>query len=105
MDWENGDLKGKEFARINKSDYADFKHGMDWIVWYRFTVGREYSITFKDTKNKELRILFHSYFGLNNENHQKYSAIINDVWSLYHSDIVNNLLDLFYNKAKLKFKD
>ena len=83
MAWENGDLKGKEFLRISKSDYADFKHGMDWIVWYKFTVGREYSITFNDTKNQELKIRFHSYFGLNNENHQKYFDIINDVWSLY----------------------
>lgn len=53
LDWESGDLKGKEFSTINKSDYADFKHGMDWIVWYKFTVGREYSITFKDTGNQE----------------------------------------------------
>lgn len=100
MAWENGDLKGNEFSRINKSDYADFKHGMDWIVWYKFTVGRGYSITCKDINNKELRIRFHSYFGLNNDNHQKYSDIINDVWSFYHSDIVNNLLDTFYNKGE-----
>lgn len=97
LDWENRDLKGKEFSRINKFDYADFKHGMDWIVWYKFTVGRDYSITFKDTTNKELRIRFRSYFGLNNENHQKYCEIINDVWILYHSNVVNNLLDKFYN--------
>ncbi len=102
LEWENKDLKGNEFTRLNKSDYLDFRHGMDWIVWYKFTVGREYSITFKDTKNRELMIRFHSYFGSNNENHQKYSDIINDVWSLYHSDVVNNLLEKFYNIGEVE---
>jgi hypothetical protein len=29
LDWENKDLKGSEFTRLNKSDILDFKHGMD----------------------------------------------------------------------------
>lgn len=79
LEWENGDLKGREFTRLNRSDIVDFKHGMDWIVWYKFTVGRQFSVTFKDKRNKELKIKFNSYFDLQKENNQKYSDIVDDV--------------------------
>lgn len=104
LEWENGDLKGKEFTRLHKSDIIDFKHGMDWIVWYEFTVGRQFSITFKDKKNKELRIQFSSYFGFHKENYQKYSNIINNIWKFYHSNIVDNYLDSFYNNGEVEIK-
>jgi len=100
LEWENRDFKGKEFSRIDKSCYADFKHGMVWIVWYKFTVGREYSITIKDIQNKELSIKFRSYFRLNNESEKLYSKIVNDIWSLYHLSVVDKLLDEFYEKGE-----
>jgi hypothetical protein len=104
LEWENGDLKGREFTRLNKSDIVDFKHGIDWIVWYKFTVGRQFSITFKDKRNKELKILFNSHFGLHNENNQKYSDIVENVWRLYHSNIVDNFLDRFYNQGEVEIQ-
>ena len=100
LEWENKDLKGNEFTRLNKSDYLDFRHGMDWIVWYKFTVGRKFLIAFKDKRNRELKIQFDSYFGLRTENNQTYSDIINDVWSLYHSKVVDRFLDGFYNDGQ-----
>ena len=105
LEWENGDLKGREFSRINKSDIVDFKHGMDWIVWYKFTAGRQFSITFKDQRNKELKILFKSFFGLHKENNQKYSDIVDDIWRLYHSKIVDNFLDIFYNHGEIEIQE
>jgi hypothetical protein len=104
LEWENKDLKGEEFTRLNKADVADFKHGMDWVVWYKITVGRQFSITFKDTKNRELKILFDSYFGLHKENNQLYSDIVDDIWKFYHSDIVDAYLDKFYNKGELEIR-
>ena len=95
LEWENGDLLGKRFTRLNKPDISDFKHGMDWIVWYKFTVGRQFTITFKDRRNNEVRICFDSYFGLHKENNQLYSDIIDDIWALYHSGIVDTYLDKF----------
>lgn len=97
LEWENGDLKGREFTRLNKSDIVDFKHGTDWIVWYKFTIGRQFSITIKYQRNRELKILFKSFFGLPKENNQKYSDVVDDIWRLYHSDIVDNFLDSLYN--------
>jgi hypothetical protein len=32
VEFENGDFKGHEFAKLNKDAIADFKHGMDWIT-------------------------------------------------------------------------
>lgn len=104
LEWENGDLKGREFTRLNKSDIIDFKHGVDPIVWYEFTVGRQFSITFKDKSNKELKILFKTHFGLRSENRQKYAAIITDVWRLYHSTIVDSFLDRFYNRGEIEIQ-
>ena len=103
-EWENGDLRGQEFTRFNKSDIADFKHGMDWIVWYKFTVGRQFSITLKSKKNKELKIQFNSYLGLDKESNQKYSDIIDDIWQLYHSSIVESFLNKFYNLGRVEIQ-
>ena len=80
LEWENGNLKGQEFTRLDKSDIVDFKHGTEGIVWYKFTVGRQFSITIKDNNNKEVKILFQSYFGLGKDAHQIYAEIIDDVW-------------------------
>jgi hypothetical protein len=104
LEWENGDLNGREFSRLKKSNIVDFKHGMHWIVWYKFTVGRQFSITFKDQSNKELKIQFKSFFGLHKENYQKYSDIIDNIWRLYHSDIVDNFLDSFYNNGQTEIQ-
>jgi hypothetical protein len=104
LEWENGDLKGREFSRLSKTDIVDFKHGIDWLVWYKFTVGRQFSITFKDKKNKEFKILFKSRFGLNSENNQKYADIVGDIWRLYHSNIVDNFLDRFYDQGEIEIQ-
>lgn len=97
IEWETGDLKGQEFTRLENSDIDDFKHGMDWIVWYKFTVGRKFSITLRSKHNKQLSIEFKSYFTRNKENNQKYAEIINDIWCLYHRNIVDRFLDKFYS--------
>lgn len=104
VEFENKDLKGQEFTRFNKADIIDFKHGMDWIVWYKFTMGRQFSITFKDNRSKELKIVFKSYFGLNSHYHQMYSDIVDDIWRYYHQDIVDKYLDRFYNNEELSLQ-
>jgi hypothetical protein len=104
LEWESRDLKGSEFSRLNKSDIVDFKHKMDWIVWYKFTVGRQFSITFKDNRNKELKIGFNSLFGLRKENNEKYSDIVDDIWEFYHSGIVDSHLDKFYKDGQLEIQ-
>lgn len=96
LEWNN--------IRLNKSDIVDFKHGMNWIVWYKFTVGRNFSITLKDGKNKELKIRFSSYFGLNRENTQTYSGIVDNIWRLYHSDIVDGFLHIFYSEEEIEIQ-
>jgi hypothetical protein len=93
VEWENGNIKGNEFTRLNKADIVDFKHGMDWIIWYRFAVGHSFSITFLDKTEKELQIRFNSHFGFNKDNLQKYSDIVDDIWKLFHTDVVNGFVN------------
>jgi hypothetical protein len=104
LEWENGNLKGQEFTRLDKSDIVDFKHGTEGIVWYKFTVGRQFSITIKDNNNKEVKILFQSYFGLGKDAHQIYAEIIDDVWRLYHSSIVETFLQTFYDQGEIEIQ-
>lgn len=104
LEWENGNLKGQEFTRLDKSDIVDFKHGTEGIVWYKFTVGRQFSITIKDNNNKEVKILFQSYFGLGKDAHQIYAEIIDDIWRLYHSSIVETFLQTFYDQGEIEIQ-
>jgi hypothetical protein len=104
LEWENGNLKGQEFTKLNKSDIVDFKHGTDWIVWYKFTVGRQFSITFKGNNNKEIKIVFQSYFGLRKGYLQTYADIVDEVWRLYHSNIVDKFLDNFYDQGEVEIQ-
>jgi hypothetical protein len=104
VEWESRDLKGSQFTRLSKADIVDFKHGDDWIVWYRFTVGRRFSITIKDKRNKELKIRFASYFGLHPEYIDLYAEMVDDIWRLYHSDIVDRHLDILKNIGALEIQ-
>ena len=101
VEYESRNPKGTKLTRLNKSDIADFRHGMDWIVWYRFTAGRQFSISFKDKANRELRILFNSHFGLHRQNDQLYADIVDDIWRYYHADIVDGFLQKFYSNVTL----
>ena len=101
VEFENKDLKGQEFTRFDKADIVDFKHGMDWIVWYKFIVGQRFSITFKDKNNKELKILFKRHFSFKSHYNQTYSEIVEDIWKYYHQDIMNKYLDMSYKDEEL----
>lgn len=101
LEFENKDRRGKEFTRLNKDNITDFKHGTDWIIWYRFIVGRQFSITFKDTANREFKIRFKTYFGLNHHYIQMYSDIVDDIWDYYHQEIVDRYLSRLLNKEEL----
>jgi hypothetical protein len=101
VEFENGNLKGKEFTRFNKDEIVDIKHDMDWIVWYEFTVGRKFTITFKNKFNKELKVVFKSYFSLKRQYNQPYADIVNDIWNYYLTDIANLYLDKYYNNEEL----
>jgi len=102
LEYENWDLRGQEFTRLEKSDIIDFKHGTDSIVWYKLVVGRQYAVALKAKNNRELSIHFDSYFGLHKGNKQKYADIVGSIWKLYHSDIVDAFLDGFYNGMEAK---
>ena len=101
IEFENGNLKGGEFTRLNKKDIADFKHGVDRIVWYKFTAGWQFSITFKSTENEELKIIFKNYFGGGSHYYETYLQIIDVVGDYYHQGIVNKYLERFDSNEEI----
>ena len=97
-------MKGEEFTRLDKADILDFKHGMDWIVWYKFTVGQRFTIAVKDKRSKEVKFSFDNYFGLNKSKNQLYLNIVDDIWNFYYNDVVNMYLDKFYTNGELEIR-
>jgi len=104
VEWEGQEFTGKKLTRLHKTDILEFKHLINWIVWYKFTVGSQFTISFKLKNSKEVSIQFNSYFGLHKENSEKYSHILDDIWKLYHSDIVHRFLDNFYECGKVEIQ-
>src|SRR5690606_15019028 len=104
LEWEDRDLKGSEFTRLYKSEIVDFKHGRSSIVWYRFQVGKRYSIVFKNSESRELKIVFSSFFGSRKENEQKYADIVSDIWTLYHSKIVDEHLARYHSEGAIELQ-
>ena len=89
IEWESGNEKGNEFTKLGRSQITDFKHGMDWTVWYKVVVGRQFSIAVKGSVNQEVKIRFSERFGMNKEYFQIYSDIVDDIWKYYFSDVVD----------------
>jgi len=102
IEWENSDLKGQEFTKVPKSDIIDFKYGVDAIIWYKFSVGRRYTIAVKHKGNKELSINFCSYFGLNKQYYAGYIDMLQNIWKYYHSSIVARYIDQLQNKKAIQ---
>ena len=102
IEFENGDTIGQEFTRLNKTDIVDFKHGMNWIIWYEFTVGREFSITIRGTNDVELKVRFSSYFGINGDYERLYAEIVDNIWTYFYKDIADRFLDRLYKSEELQ---
>lgn len=105
IEYENKDLRNDLFTRLSKADIVDFKHGIERIIWYEFSVGYVYTITFLSKDNKDLRIIFRDYFGLKSNYRHTYSEIINTIWEYYFIDVVNLDLDTFFENKELDFKE
>jgi hypothetical protein len=102
VEFENRDLNGSEFTRLDKSDIVDFRHSVEAIVWYKFVVGRHFSFNIKDRANRELRFSFDSYFGFRKESARHYASIVGDIWEYYQTDILNTYLKRYYEQEELK---
>ncbi|HMG94422.1 MAG TPA: hypothetical protein VK589_30390 [Chryseolinea sp.] len=104
LEYEDKDFIGNEFSRFDKCDIQDFKHTRDRIVWYEFSVGQRFTITFKSKQNKEIKISFDSYLGLREVCHNLYSTIVETTWQYYHASIVECFLNRFYNGEELEIQ-
>lgn len=100
--FEGRDRDGKTARTLYKDDIADFKHGMNWIIWYRFTVGQHFLITLKDKRDREWKISFRNYFGIHKHLFNAYAAMVDDIWKYYYQEIVNTYIEkLDHNEALL----
>lgn len=67
---------------------------------FYFTFGRQYIIEIKGKDGKILRIAFSCYFRRNlNENHKKYTDILDAMWDYHFGEITDSYLSLFRNEV------
>jgi hypothetical protein len=104
LEFENKNEISDLFSRINKSDMIDFKHEFEHLFFYKFPIGKRYSITFLDKDSNKLRMGFKEYFWNNLNYNQVYSEIINKIWEYYFTDIVKSYNEKFTNNHPLDFK-
>jgi hypothetical protein len=102
--FEGNDPAGNTAQTLYKEDIADFKHGMNWIIWYRFTVGQHFVITLKDKDDREWRISFRNYFGTRKHLFNAYAAMVDDIWKYYYQDIVNTYIQKLNDNVALQLK-
>ncbi|RAV99228.1 hypothetical protein [Pseudochryseolinea flava] len=93
IEFEGGDLIGKTMVKYFQDDIVDYKHSNDWIVWYRFTVGRQFNISVKMRSGEELKLMFKSFFGLGSNTFEQYAEIVKHIWDHYVVHRVDELLD------------
>ena len=90
--FENKNLKGNEFTRIEKTDILDFRRYVERIIWYEISVGIRYVIAFK-TSNTELKVTLRSYFGASQGN--VFDDILNTCWENYCGPLIDDLYNTF----------
>lgn len=105
IEFENKNLKSDLFTQLLKSDIVDFKRSLERIIWYEFSVGYVYSLSFLDKNNKPLDISFRNYLGLQPTYGQFYSELITLIWEYYFTDVVNTDLDKIYSNEELKINN
>lgn len=103
IEYENRSLLSDAFARIEKSEVADIKHEMDFIIWYRFYVGCEFKIDIKTKGDGVVKIVFRSYFSKNEEYTKAYAAIVDVLWNYYLSHIVDEWKAQFSAGYRVEF--
>lgn len=87
--FENKNVKGNEFTRIEKTDITDFRRSVERIIWYEIPVGIRYTLVFKTSNNTELKVTLRSYFGASQMG--VFNNIQDVCWTNYGVSLVESL--------------
>lgn len=80
-------------SKFDSSKIVAFRCGIKWIRGFEFTIGREYQIFLQDVNGNTMKINFRSLYGYNRKQLTKlYSQILDQLWNLYFSGILDNSL-------------
>lgn len=95
---------GGTLTRWNKNDIVDFRYGTGDIHWYKYVIGKEYSVTLKDAAGHQLKILLENFFNLHKGVKELYTDIVNEIWTLYHNDVCERLVERFHKKEEINIQ-
>ncbi len=86
-----------------------FRYRIVWTRGYRYVFGRQYLIETKDFNNKVFQIKLNSIYGIRRKAYyEAWSAIFNQLWVHYFSNMLNYYIDLYniqqiFELADVKF--
>lgn len=103
VEFESLNPAGKS-ARFKKNDIVDFKYGTDDIHWYKYIIGKEYAVTLQDAAGHQLKIVLENFFNFHKGFQELYTDIVNDIWTLYHNDLVERIVGRFHAKEEIKIQ-
>lgn len=84
--------------RIEKGQIKEYRFGIVWLKGLKFYIGRQYQIYIRTHDERELKIDFLTFYGINkNELSAKYIDIVKNIFTLYFTDIVKGFLEKYYN--------
>gem|GEM_PF-2760607 len=105
IEYEDSDLAGNAPLRINKSDFDDYCHHWDWIIWYRFTVGKQYWINVRAKDGREIKLSFRNLFNGSPSNSAAYKKAVESIWKNFQQDVVNAKLESLHSNHLIKYPD
>ena len=84
--------------RIEKGQIKEYRFGVVWLKGLKFYIGRKYQIFVRTHDEQELKIDFSTYYGINNDElSTKFADIINNIFTLYFTDIIQDFLEKYHN--------
>ncbi|WP_137759935.1 hypothetical protein [Pontibacter sp. SGAir0037] len=105
LEYENSPLQSSPFTRINKEDIVDIKHDLEFILWYRFYVGCDFTLDVKSQDGHILSVRFKSYFSKNDSYREIYAKIVDIIWDYYLSGLVEKWKERLFAKKSVELKD
>ena len=101
LKFEDKNHKDDSYTIFEKDQIKAYRYGIKWFRGYKFVFGREYQIFIQNHDNKIIKLTFSSYYGRRvREYNQKYSEIIDQLWSNYFRDIASTFIKKLRNNER-----
>lgn len=101
--YDDSNWKDIPDTTFGKGEVAAYRFGVEPLQGYAFTIGRRYNIEIQGFNNQVMKIKFISLYGIRNKDlYQKYSMIIEALFSSHHEDIFNRYITQYKQTSSIE---